>query len=182
MKPCSIRDSSPARQVAQAVKEREDRFKALSDCMSTQLWCYWGFSKRQWGRSVGHTSRSNGTSGSWCPSPGSLPCGCGPTPEATSPHISSRSIPSCTNGCWKCVWRSSQTIKINLSRYCYLPSVGSLPGPLSACQALMAKSLGMSCSNKTYWDGLELNFCPNQSTSKEIMDVCQGGHWDHSLG
>lgn len=141
----------------QQKKERTDLKLCLTT--STQLLYFWGFSKRQWGTSVGHTSGSNETSGSWCPSPGSLSCGCGPTPEATSPQISSRSIPSCTNGWGKCVWRSSQTIKTNLSHLCYLPSVESLPAPSSACQALTAKSLGMGCANKTYWDDQELNFC-----------------------
>lgn len=80
------------------------------------------------------------------------------------------------------VWRSSQTIKTNLSLLCCLPSVRSLPAPRSACQALVAKSLGTSCSNKTYWNELELNFCPIPWMSKKSKDVCQRGHWNHSLG
>jgi len=72
------------------------------------------------------------------------------------------------------VWRSSQTIKTNLSHLCYLPSVESLPAPRSACQALMAKSLGMGCSNKTYCVGLELNVCRMTCVwrFRQIKHVC----------
>lgn len=121
--------------------------------MSTQLFCYWGFSKRQWGTSVGHTSGSNETSGSWLSKPWQSSLWLWTNPWSNRSHPGQ--YPAVQMG----VWRSSQTIKTNLSHLCYLPSIESLPAPSSACQALMAKSLGMDCSNKTYWDGLELNFC-----------------------